>query len=418
MPTLFDLQGREVALGRCLGRGGEGAVYAVPLRPRLAAKIYARRPDAALVEKIGAMIAIGATAPLDALAWPVGLLLESRGGPVVGFLMPRVDGHRPLHALYSPRTRGVRFPGIRWDFLVRAGRNLASVFETAHARGLVVGDVNEGNAVVSPHATVRLIDCDSFQVTFEGRTYPCEVGVPLFTPPELQGRGFKGVVRTPDHDRFGLAVLLFHLLFMGRHPYAGRHPTREIAVESAIREGLFAFGWEAARQGWLPPPFALRLADLPADVARLFERAFSGEAAAGAPRPTASEWVVALDTLEARLTTCSADSRHCHARGEDGCPWCRVEAQGGLRFFPPPVETSLPPDLAAAWRAIEAVARPGPPAVPPAPDPAGFRGRPLPPAAVRHRRWILAGTVAVVVAGCAAVSCSTRASGRGSACPC
>ena len=164
-------------------------------------------------------------------------------------------------------------------------------------------------------------------------------------------------------------------------------------MESAIREGLFAFGWEAARQGWLPPPFALRLADLPADVARLFERAFSGEAAAGARRPTASEWVVALDKLEARLATCSADGRHCHARGDDGCPWCRVEAQGGLRFFPPPLATSLPPDVAAAWRAIEAAARPGPPVVPPAPDPGGLP-RPAPAAGggAPHRRWIVAGS--------------------------
>jgi DNA-binding helix-hairpin-helix protein with protein kinase domain len=48
--TYFDLHGREVALGRCLGRGGEGAVYAIPHRPRL--------------------IAIGAASPSETLAWP------------------------------------------------------------------------------------------------------------------------------------------------------------------------------------------------------------------------------------------------------------------------------------------------------------------------------------------------------------
>lgn len=39
-----------------------------------------------------------------------------------------------------------------------------------------------------------------------GRTFTCDVGVALFTPPALQGRPFRNLIRTPDHDRFGLAV--------------------------------------------------------------------------------------------------------------------------------------------------------------------------------------------------------------------
>jgi DNA-binding helix-hairpin-helix protein with protein kinase domain len=50
-----DLQGKEVVLGRCLGQGGEGAVYAVPLRPGLVAKIYARTPDEHTGGKLAAM---------------------------------------------------------------------------------------------------------------------------------------------------------------------------------------------------------------------------------------------------------------------------------------------------------------------------------------------------------------------------
>jgi DNA-binding helix-hairpin-helix protein with protein kinase domain len=68
---------------------------------------------------------------------------------------------------------------------------------------------------------VSLIDCDSFQISSHGRYFLCEVGVPLYTPPELQEKEFKHVVRTPNHDNFGLAVLLFHLLFMGRRQIFG-----------------------------------------------------------------------------------------------------------------------------------------------------------------------------------------------------
>ncbi len=391
MRAFFDLLGREVELGRCLGRGGEGAVYAIPRRPRLVAKIYAQRPDDGLVRKLGAMITIGAESACEILAWPSGLLLDGRGGPAVGFLMPRVSDCRPLHALYSPRTRAEDFPDARWDFLVRAARNLAVAFESVHERGLVIGDVNEGNAVVSRKAVVRLIDCDSFQVVHEGRTYPCPVGVPLFTPPELQGRAFDRVVRTRDHDAFGLAVLLFHLLFLGRHPFAGRHPTREITVETAIREGLFAFGWEAARQGWQQPPSSLRLADVPAGLGALFERAFSREAARGKPRPSASEWVAALDDAEARLATCPADPAHRHARPDGACPFCRIESQGGPFFF---LAAPASADLGASWQAIEALRPPGP-AEPPPRDFPGVTGRPASRGAAWDRRLRYAAAVGV-----------------------
>ncbi len=135
--------------------------------------------------------------------------------------MPRVDGHKDIHTLYSPRSRKAEFPNADWRFLIRAAANTARAFAAIHETGCVIGDVNHGGVCVSDKATVRLIDCDSFQVTVGTRRFLCEVGVPTFTSPELQGKPFRGVVRSPNHDNFGLAVLVFHLLYMGRHPFAG-----------------------------------------------------------------------------------------------------------------------------------------------------------------------------------------------------
>jgi hypothetical protein len=331
MPWYSDLQGRKTELGRCLGQGGEGAVYAVPVRPRIAAKIYARTPDPLARRKLEAMVQLG-TEPLAACAaWPEDLLTDDRTGNVVGFLMARVEDHEPVHTLYSPVNRQVAFPEATWAFLIRAASNVAAAFAAVHADRHVIGDVNQANVVVSPQARVRLIDCDSFQITHLGRTYPCRVGVSLFTPPELQGRRFDGVVRTADHDGFGLAVMLFQLLFMGRHPFAGCRPDRALRVEDAIREGTFAFGSEAAREGWGVPPHALTMDDLSAGVAALFERAFGREAAAGGPRPTAAEWVEALGQLESMAVTCAANARH--VKVTERCPWCRIESEGGPEFF-------------------------------------------------------------------------------------
>ena len=372
MRTLCDLQGHEAGLGRCLGQGGEGAVYSVPMWPRSVATIYARRPDELTGRKLGAMVELGTEELASFAAWPQGLLLDPRTRKAVGFLMPRVDGHREIHALYGPTARKTAFPDASWAFLLRAARNLAAAFDAVHRHGHVIGDVNEGNVVVSRKATVRLIDCDSFQVTHRGHTYPCRVGVPLFTPPELQGQRLDSVQRTHDHDRFGLAVLVFHLLFVGRHPFAGRHRARVVPVEAAIREGLFAFGQEARGQGWEPPPFSLRLGDVTRPVADLFERAFSRGAAAGGPRPSAADWVRELDALEAQLAICGDDPRHAYAPVRGSCPWCRIENDGGPSFFFL-AQGSAPDafDLAATWSAIEAVLSPGeaaPPESPPGKD--------------------------------------------------
>ena len=367
MRTFCDLRGREAGLGRCLGQGGEGAVYSVPMWPGSVAKIYARRPDDLTSRKLRAMVDLGTEELSSFAAWPQGLLLDPRTRNPVGFLMPRVDGHREIHALYGPTARKAAFPDASWAFLVRVARNLAASFDAVHRHGHVIGDVNQGNVVVSRKATVRLIDCDSFQITHLGHTYACRVGVPLFTPPELQGQRLDSVQRTHDHDRFGLAVLVFQLLFMGRHPYTGRHRDRVVPVETAIREGLFAFGQEARGQGWEPPPFSLLLDDVTRPVADLFERAFGRKAATGGPRPTAEDWVRELDTLEAQIVICGDDPRHAHAPAGGSCPWCRIEDDGGPSFFFL-AQGSAPDafDLAATWKSIESVLSPG---QAPLPDP-------------------------------------------------
>jgi len=361
MRPFVDLQGQSTPLGRCIGKGGEGAVYLVPTRPHLVAKIYASIPDDHAARKLAAMVQLGTLELAKNAAWPQNLLMDENTGDVVGFLMPRIDGHREIHRLYGPIDRKTAFPDATWGFLVSAARNIAVAFETVHLHNHIIGDVNQGNVVVSRQATVQIIDCDSFQIRHLGRTYPCRVGVPLFTPPELQGRRLSDIVRTPDHDRFGLAVLIFQLLFMGRHPYAGRHPERAIDVNTAIKEGLFAFGAKAAAEGWEPPPHSLRIEELSPRVAHRLERAFGPAAVDGGPRPSAAEWRESLEQLDAATITCSEDPRHVHVRGTGPCPWCRIENDGGpCFFFLPPGAAPDAFDLATTWQAIEGVKPPGP----------------------------------------------------------
>ena len=153
-------------------------------------------------------------------AWPSALLSQKAGGTVVGFMMPRFGDHQPIHHLYNPAQRIKYFPRANWAFLVHAARNCEAAFEEVHRADCLVGDVNQSNLLVSAKATVGLIDCDSFQIRSNGALYLCDVGVPIYSAPELQGRLRLPWFDTlgPNHDRFGSAMLIFQLLFMGRHP--------------------------------------------------------------------------------------------------------------------------------------------------------------------------------------------------------
>ena len=62
--------------------------------------------------------------------------------------------------------------------------------DAVHGTGVVVGDVNDSNVLVGGDAVVRLIDVDSFQVRDSARVFTCDVGMPIYQPPELYGRSF------------------------------------------------------------------------------------------------------------------------------------------------------------------------------------------------------------------------------------
>jgi DNA-binding helix-hairpin-helix protein with protein kinase domain len=119
------------------------------------------------------------------------------------------------------------------------------------------------------------------------------VGTGHFTPPELQSlKSFVSCARTSNHDNFGLAVLIFHLLFFGRHPFAGIHVSDQyISLEEKIEKYWYAYSRSAIDMRIKPPPGTLPVAIAGERVEDLFERAFSRSSTA--PRPTSLDWVKA-----------------------------------------------------------------------------------------------------------------------------
>lgn len=361
LAVFYDSHGSAIRLGKRIGSGGEGDVYEHQAHPdTTVAKIYKKPLDEKKQEKLRLM-ARGCNEDLKAIsAWPTDVLSTRPGGPVVGFLMPRIADAEPVHKVYGPTHRKETFPHADWRFLVRAAKNLAAAFYVIHKYGYVIGDVNEGNILVSDKACVRLIDCDSFQVRSRDTLYRCEVGVAHFTPPELQKSGNFALERTANNDNFGLAILIFQLLFLGRHPYAGVYSGREdMPIEKAITEFRYAYGRNAAKRQIAPPPNSVGPAIIPGQIGELFERAFAEAGMRECGRPTAGDWWDALDPFESRLRQCGTDRVHHYYAGLSSCPWCRLEEVSGVLVFLS-ADSITKIDIRREWQAVEAIRPPGP----------------------------------------------------------
>src|SRR5215475_907711 len=292
-----------IRLGRRIGTGAEGEVYEIQDKSDLVAKIYHQPPPTEKAEKITVLSGLGNERLFNLSAWPVSTLLDAPDGNVVGFVMKKISQAEEVHALHSPKSRLQKFPEASWMFLIYVAANIARAVAAIHEHGehgLVIGDLNPKNILVTRKATVYLLDVDSFQVTVDGKTYRCEGGFPEYTPPELQGVAFRDIDRRHEHDCFGLAVVIFQLLFMGRHPFSGMYlGAGEMPLERAISESRFAYGEDAEAREMRQPPGTLALDSMPSPLVRLFRRAFLMT-----ERPRPGEWIEHLDALAKALKKC------------------------------------------------------------------------------------------------------------------
>lgn len=336
MNIFFNSKGDIIKLNEKIGEGGEGNVYKIDNKKDRVAKIYHKAIADQKQNKIIAMTKSADNALRKVTAWPLDTLHKIHGGNVCGFIMPDITGSEVIHHIYSPSHRKQHFPDMDWSFLVNTCRNIAAAFASIHSRGHVIGDVNPNLVFISNTTIANLIDCDSFQILYNGKIYPCEVGVPHFTPPELQNHtSFKNIIRTKNHDNFGLALLIFHVLMMGRHPFSGVYSgNKHIPLEKSIQNFLYAFSDNPIKRRQIsPPPNSITPNILPDEMRSMFEQAFS-ESGSKSHRPTANEWIKSIDSFKQKLKNCTQSSIHKYYNRKKSCPWCNAESQGVYYFLP------------------------------------------------------------------------------------
>jgi DNA-binding helix-hairpin-helix protein with protein kinase domain len=328
--------GVGVQLGAVLARAGEGTILEVVGHPGWVAKVF--HPDlkerAAKCAKVAAMIQSPPSGAVQSdgfvvLTWPLHLV-DGDGGPV-GYIMRRVDTTDAveIHTVSNPSNRLNPLasapqwtPHVTWLHLVNVAANLCLAVDVVHRVDAVIGDFQERNILVNDTTRVTLVDCDSMQFTDGGgRQFLCGVGRAEFTAPELAGMNLAVTAREKPSDLFALAVHIHLLLMAGNHPFlrgewtgGGEQPD----AMTLARAGQWAGGpGSPLRTHPLAPPVDF----LPDDIQRLFVRAFTDGARDPSARPSAAEWLVALQGVQVR--TCVRG--HQVPVETEQCPWCRVD---------------------------------------------------------------------------------------------
>jgi DNA-binding helix-hairpin-helix protein with protein kinase domain len=327
--SITTSSGKSVNLGPELGKGGEGAVYEVVGSTDLVAKIYTDGRAEDRRDKVEAMVAAKLHRQAAHILFPIEVLLDENRR-FAGFTLRKVKDARPIHQLWNSRDRQEKFPDATVAFMVRVATNAARTVAELHHTGCVIGDINESSFLVTDQATVVLIDSDSIQYASGGRIFPCVVGTPEYLPPEHQGINQRNLTtRDPNHDNFGLAVMIFRLLMNGAHPFRGiwkglgDPPTPPKWIE----EFRYAYGTDSARLKIAPQPTAPPVDWLPNDVQSSFNQAFDRSGVT--LRPTAGEWINKLDQLEKELVQCGKSRFHHHRPGTRSCPWGSSQQRNG-----------------------------------------------------------------------------------------
>jgi DNA-binding helix-hairpin-helix protein with protein kinase domain len=341
--TLANQQNVTMNLNVSLGRGGEACIYTIPSDAEMVAKVY-HKPTLEKARKLEVMLSNPPSNPTASLghisiAWPNELIKAADGSnQIIGFMMPRIRGMRPIIDFYNPRTRRQHCPLFNYQYLLRTARNLAAAFAALHAGGYCVGDVNESNILVSDTALVTIVDTDSFQVRDPqtNTVYRTPVGKPEFTPPELQNKTFSECDRAIPHDLFGLGVLIFQLLMEGTHPFSGIFQSvgEPPPYEARIAKGHFTYSVNRCVP-YTPTPIAPSWNVLHPTLQQLFVRCFEDGHNNPNIRPNAQTWLLALAEAEDALIRCQKNPQHLHSNHQYKCPWCERSAKlGGRDPFP------------------------------------------------------------------------------------
>lgn len=289
-------------------KGGEGSVHKIifPLNSNLCAKIYfPKERNTQRKNKIEFMVhnpPPNLSGANHIICWSKeALYLENT---FVGFTMPiAFNGSIQLYELCTPKLKAKlpsqwkkKFDRDSWTGIqsrLKLCTNLAAAINTVHQfKNYVLVDLKPQNVLVTDDGKVSLIDCDSIQISNNGKVlFPAKVATPEYVPPEgVKINPSKNIV-PQSWDRFSMAIMFYEVIF-GLHPYAATFNgpyQNSTTLDSKIKSGLFVHG-ENKKYISVLPPLHINFGVIPSSLKQLFNRAFEQGNQIPDFRPSAEEW--------------------------------------------------------------------------------------------------------------------------------
>ena len=300
--NVFTEDGKAICLTSKIKSGGEGSVYEVDFGNNYVAKIYHKdKLTERHKEKINLLVQSGIQIP--GVCFPTQRLYNSNKAnkEFVGYIMPRANSNaKSLEVAIFRGERGVdrHFKGLKRVELVDMAITILEKIEELHNLGIIIGDINGNNILVSSPSDVYFVDTDSYQIS----DLPCPVGTADFTAPEIQDKNYKNFLRTLGNENFAIAVLLFRILMLGHNPYA--HINGETPAKN-IKSGNFSYPYKENSNGCAPNSDAKYIwSHMFFSLKQMFYFTFKkGQCYYDEEeRPTASKWLLTLKKYKKELT--------------------------------------------------------------------------------------------------------------------
>lgn len=288
------------------------------------------------------------------MAWPIDYLIEN--GQFIGFVMGNLSEYLEMRLLYEYSLQ--KNPDLAINLQVAL--NLSHIVKHIHDSKYVIGDFNPKNIGFSQKGTVCVYDNDSFQFNDSdtNHLYRCTVQFVGYVAPEIMEetelikrqmimsgknadqmtlrdlkKGF-----TQNTDNFALAVHIFQLMMNGFSPFSsiskneGRvnNPNHVADCSSSVVLPSSDENVKADNYCFNPDrqPFNKAVPsrnEFPEYIISLFDRAFNHRKYPS--RPTADEWIHALDQYSQDVVRCKKIRSHIYWNKLNYCPYCEANAR-------------------------------------------------------------------------------------------
>ena len=207
----------QVNVAKAMASGGEGSICEHPVNKSLVVKVYHQDRDLKLEQALLELSVLGPefVKPED--------ICYTLNGRIAGFTMRFVDLNKYviLKKLFNKNTAAQL--GFDKKVKYRIYQNLKAAVESAHSKGIYIGDLNPYNIMVNTQGEVVMLDVDSF-----GTKSKPHNGVLL---EDIRDWLYHPKV-SDETDKFAFDVLTYWM-FTNVHPFRGDYP-KHITLEQRV----------------------------------------------------------------------------------------------------------------------------------------------------------------------------------------